>query len=52
MAKIIKKDVIKRGNITTVYKNIGSTPESSIKDLKQKPVTRPHNTSQRRITHL
>lgn len=51
MAKIVKKDVIKRGNVITVYKNIGSTPESSIKDLKQKPVKRNHN-PQKKITHI
>ena len=59
MAKIFKKDVIQRGKVTTVYKNIGNTPTSSIKDLKQKPVKRSHNpknnrdnTISRSIRHL
>lgn len=43
MAKIIKKDVIQRGNVTTIYKNMGNTPTASIKDLKQRPVKRSHN---------
>lgn len=41
MAKIIKKDVIQRGNVTTVYKNMGNTPTASIKDLKQRPINVP-----------
>lgn len=43
MARVIKRDVIKRGNVTTVYRNIGNTPDRSIKDLKQKPVKKPSN---------
>lgn len=46
MAKIVKRATIKRGNVTTVYRNTeGRGPESnpylmkkSIKDLKQRPV--------------
>lgn len=60
MAKIIKKDIIQRGNVTTVYKNLGNTPTSSIKDMKQKPVKVSHNpkknnrdkTVSRSIRHL
>ena len=48
MAKIFKKETIQRGNVTTVYKNLGNTPTSSIKDLKQKPVTRSHNSQKGR----
>ena len=51
MAKIVKKAVIKRGNVTTIYKNTGDTPEGnpnlypglvnrSTKGLKQRPVKR------------
>ena len=50
MAKIVKKAVIKRGNVTTVYKNTGDTPEGnvhahpglarSVKGMKQRPVKR------------
>ena len=50
MAKIVKKAVIKRGNVTTVYKNNGDTLQGnvnaypglnrSVKGLKQRPVKR------------
>lgn len=51
MAKIVKRHVIKRGNVTTVYKNAGDTilyaniegnPDlkRSVKSLKQRTVKR------------
>lgn len=41
MAKIVKKPIIKRGNVMTVYTNLGNTPEGrTIKDLKPKVVKR------------
>lgn len=40
MAKIIKKDAIKRYNVTTVYRNKGTTPETTIKGVKPKVVKR------------
>lgn len=51
MAKIVKRNVIKRGNVTTVYKNAGDTilyaniegnPDlkRSVKSLKQRTVKR------------
>ena len=51
MAKIVKRNVIKRGNVTTVYKNTGDTilytniegnPDlkRSVKSLKQRTVKR------------
>ena len=51
MAKIVKRPVIKRGNVTTVYKNAGDTilyaniegnPDlkRSVKSLKQRTVKR------------
>ena len=51
MAKIVKRNVIKRGNATTVYKNAGDTilyanievnPDlkRSVKSLKQRTVKR------------
>lgn len=43
MARVIKKDMIKRGNVTTVYRNMGNTPDISIKDLKQRPMKKPSN---------
>lgn len=50
MARVIKKDMIKRGNVTTVYKNLGNTPEISVKDLKQRPVKK--STYKKSITHI
>lgn len=43
MAKIVKKPVIKRGNVVTVYSNLGSTLEGRLvgmKEPKQRPVKR------------
>ena len=44
MAKIVKRPVIKRGNVITVYQNIGTTPEGQLvrqpKGLKPKVVKR------------
>lgn len=43
MAKIVKRPVIKRGNVMTVYSNIGSTLEGrlpNMKEPKQRPVKR------------
>lgn len=51
MAKIVKRNVIKRGNVTTVYKNAGDSilyaniegnPDlkRSVKSLKQRTVKR------------
>ena len=51
MTKIVKRNVIKRGNVTTVYKNAGDTilyaniegnPDlkRSVKSLKQRTVKR------------
>lgn len=38
MAKIVKKPVVKRGNVMTIYSNIGTTLEGRpIKDIKQRP---------------
>lgn len=41
MAKIVKKPVIKRGNVMTIYSNLGTTPEGrTIKGVKPKVVKR------------
>ena len=51
MAKIVKRPVIKRGNVVTVYKNLGDTIvqanlngnpdlQRSVKSMKQKPIKR------------
>ena len=37
MAKITRKEVIKHGNVTTVYRNVGTTPTTKIKGVA--PVT-------------
>ena len=51
MAKIVKRPIIKRGNVVTVYKNLGDRTvtanitgndalQKSVKSIKQKPVKR------------